>query len=164
MSAETTHQLVRETIDLARAIVAGRREPGDAQRLIDHGYLVAHQWNGDWRPRQRPAQFGAPAAISLMNRVGLGAVVIHADGLRAALGERPRMAPELYLRSLCLGVLPAWPLPDDGDTEVVVYSLRFSGVASLWDAIASRDDTETDRQTVRLCEGSRWISARSLGD
>lgn len=37
MSTETTDQLIRETIDLARAIAAGRREPSDAQRLIDHG-------------------------------------------------------------------------------------------------------------------------------
>ncbi|MFC9226976.1 hypothetical protein ACFT8W_40655 [Streptomyces hygroscopicus] len=163
MSTETTDQLIRETIDLARSIAAGRREPGDAQRLIDRGYLLARQWNGDWRPRQRNAEFGAPAAILLRNRVGLGAVVIHADGLRAALRERP-MAPETYLRSLRLGVLPTWPLPNDGDTEVVVYSLRFSGVASLWSAIASRDDAETDRQAARLRRGPRWVSARYLGD
>lgn len=99
-----------------------------------------------------------------MKRVGLGAVVIHADGLRAALREHPGMAPEMYLRSLRLGVLPAWPLPDDGDTEVVVYSLRLSGVASLWCAIASRDDAETDRQTARLRGGPRWVTARYLGD
>ncbi|MEU7206096.1 hypothetical protein [Streptomyces sp. NPDC045470] len=164
MSTEISDQLIHDTIDLTRAIVAGDRQPGDAERLIRHGYLIAHQWSSDWRSRQRSPKCGDPAAIALMHRVGLAAVVTHAGGLRAALRERPGMDPELYLRSLRLGVLPAWPLPDDGDTEVVVYSLRMPGVAPLWSAVASYDDDETDRQIARLRRGSRWVSARSLGD
>ncbi|MEU6960327.1 hypothetical protein [Streptomyces chrestomyceticus] len=127
------------------------------------GTSLPRQWSGDWRPRQRNVSYGR-AAIKLMHRVGLGVVVVHADGLRVALRERPGMAPEVYLLSLGLGALPAWPLPDDGDTEVVVYSLRMAGVGSLLSAIASRDDAETGRQVTRLREGSRCISARSLGD
>ncbi|MEU5442752.1 hypothetical protein [Streptomyces griseofuscus] len=160
---ESIEQFVHEVVGLTRTIVAGHRQPGDAQRLIEQSYRLAHRRNPDWRPRQRGLRYEAPAAIALMRRVGLGALVVHADGVRAALNERPSMAPDLYLRSLRLGTLPAWPLPDDGDTQVMVYSLRFV-CAGLWEAVVNDDGAELDRAVARLLWTPSGISARHLGD
>lgn len=156
-------QQIATTIDLARAITAGRRTPGDAEQLVEHGALLSRHFSDAWRPRQENAISGDTAGTALMRRTGMSALVVHAEAVRTAcLGSR-WADPERYLRSLRLGVLPGWPLPGDPDTQTVVYSLRMP-VAPLWLAIAAGDAAEADRQAARLAERSRWIGARSLGD
>jgi hypothetical protein len=163
MSSDTTAQLITDTIDLARAIASGHRTPGDAQQLVNNGNLLSRHFSDTWRPQQSEVRYPESEAITLMHRTGLGALVVPAGALRDALLAQRNMDPELYLRSLRLGALPAWPLPDDRDAEVMLYSLRMP-VAQLWLAITEGDAAEVDRQAARLAEGSRWLGARSLGD
>ncbi|MFD0386548.1 hypothetical protein ACFQ2B_40850 [Streptomyces stramineus] len=116
---------------------------------------------------QRP-DLDAPAAINLMNAVGNAAVISTAGQIRAALAERPGMAPLDYLTSLNLATLPAWPLPDDDEAEIVVYRRGATGFGRLWAAVGSGDDAEIDRAIAKATEfaghGPSEFWARGLGD
>lgn len=165
----TGADLVQEAVRLARAVAVGGATPDDAEQLVALGVKLARQTSRTWSVHQkyRPNR-DAPAAIDLMNSVGNAAVVSTAGEIRAALAERPGMAPSDYLASLGLATLPAWPLPDDAGTVVVVYRRSGTGFSSLWNAIGSGDDSEIDSAIAKATEfavhGPSEFSARHLGD
>lgn len=88
--------------------------------------------------------------------------------VRAALAERPGLAPLDYLRSLGLGSLPAWPLPGDDAAEIVVFRRGDTGFARLWTAVGSGDDGEIDLAVAKATEtaihGPSGFWAKGLGD
>lgn len=170
MTAQPTgNDLVREVTRLARSVAAGRATPEDADQLVVLGTTLARRTSSTWSARQkRRPDRDAPVAINLMNAVGNAAVVTTAGEIRAALAQRPGMPPLDYLTSLNLATLPAWPLPDDDETKVVVYRRGGTGFGRLWDAIGSGDDAEIDRAIAKATDaavhGPSEFWARSLGD
>jgi hypothetical protein len=159
--------LVRETVRVARAVAAGER--GHARRLVELGQALARQSSTTYRVDQEARPDSGSAAIDLMRAVGNSALACTAGEVRAALAERPGMAPDLYLRSLRLATLPAWPLPSDDDADIVVYGGGGTHVGLLWHAIATGDEPKIERRTAELetiavhgPDRSWW--ARGLGD
>ncbi|MGW5989466.1 hypothetical protein ACWFRT_13810 [Streptomyces anulatus] len=159
LSTGTT--LVHEALQTARAVVAGR--PGAAQRLADLAPRLSRQASATYRRSQEHEPNTGSPAIDLMRATGNSATVTTVGALRAALAERPAMAPQDYLKSLRLATLPAWPLPDDDTFEVVVYKPGAPGL-DLLDAVANGDGPEVDRIADKLVEGPSTFSARGLGD
>ncbi|MGW0491161.1 hypothetical protein [Streptomyces olivaceus] len=166
MTAQPTGaDLVHEAARVACTVATGRATRADAEQLVSLGRALAHWMGTAWSARQqhRPDR-DAPAAINLMRAVGNAAVVSSAGEVRAALAERPAMAPPDYLASLNLATLPAWPLPADAAAEVVVYRRGGTGFGRLWNAIGSGDEAEIDRVIAKAAQGPSGFWARSLGD
>ncbi|MEV6810191.1 hypothetical protein, partial [Streptomyces sp. NPDC051129] len=136
--------LVRETVRVARAVAAGER--GLAQHLVELGQALAHQSSATYRVDQDDRPDSGSLDIDLMRAVGNSAIACTAGEVRAALAERPGMAPHLRLRSLRLATLPDWPLPDDDEADVVVYGGGGTAVGLLWHAIRTGDEAEVQRR------------------
>lgn len=170
MEAQPTGvDVVQEAVRLARVVAAGRATRDDAEQLVALGTRLARRASATWSVRQQYRRDrDESAAIALMRAVGNAAVVSTAGEVRAALAERPGMAPLDYLASLSLAMLPAWPLPDDDAAEVVVYRRSGTGFGRLWAAIASGDDTEIERAVAKMTDiavhGPSEFWARGLGD
>ncbi|MEU2441830.1 hypothetical protein ABZ595_37460 [Streptomyces rubradiris] len=159
--------LVRETIRVTRAVVAGER--GHAQRLVELGQALGRQSSETYRVRQDHRPDTGSAALDLMHAVGNSAVATTAGEVRRALADRPTMAPRDYLKSMRLYTLPHWPLPEDDEADIVVYGGGGTFVGLLWSAIATGDEQKVERLTADLeaiaVTGAResWW-ARGLGD
>ncbi|WP_030753220.1 hypothetical protein [Streptomyces sp. NRRL S-31] len=160
--------LVRETVRVTRAVVAGER--GHAQRLVELGQALARQSSETYRVRQDGRPNSGSAAIDLMRAVGNSARACTVGEVRAALADRPGMAPHLRLRSLRLATLPDWSLvPDDDSADIVVYGGGGTAVGLLWTAIATGDEEAIARRVTTLEDiavhgaGESWW-ARGLGD
>ncbi|WP_228994382.1 hypothetical protein [Streptomyces sp. DH8] len=153
--------LVHQALQAARNAVAGH--PGAAQLLVDLAPRLSRQASTTYRRSQDHEPNSGSPAIDLMRATGNSATVTTAGALRAALAERPGMAPHDYLRSLRLAILPAWPLPDDDTVEVVVYKPGAPGL-DLLEAVANGDGPEIERITAKLAAGPSTFSARGLGD
>ncbi|MFJ2186304.1 hypothetical protein ACIOJG_37475 [Streptomyces anulatus] len=169
MTAQPTGtDLVQTTARLSRAVAAGRATWAEAEELVDLASKIATLSAAAFRPsRKYNVDDDAPAAIAIRDAVGNLGTVTTAGALRAALAERPGMAPHDYLRSLRLATLPAWPLPTTDDTVIVVYRAGAPGFGGLWEAIGSRDDAAIDRAVSRTNElilGPTGLSTRGLGD
>ncbi|WP_030568522.1 hypothetical protein [Streptomyces aureocirculatus] len=69
---------------------------------------------------------------------------------------------------MSLATLPAWPLPDDDATVVVVYRRSARGFGSLWEAVGSGDEQQIDRAVGKARElvasSPFTITPRGLGD
>ncbi|MFE3381330.1 hypothetical protein [Streptomyces anulatus] len=153
--------LVHEALHAARGVIAGH--PGTAQLLANFAPRLSRQAAIGYRRSQDHQPNSGSPAIDLMRATGNSATVTTAGALRAALAERPAMAPQDHLKSLCLATLPALPLTDEDTVEVVVYKLGAPGL-DLLDAVANGDGPEIDRIAAKLAEGPSTLSARGLGD
>ncbi|MER5277776.1 hypothetical protein ABT025_18735 [Streptomyces sp. NPDC002809] len=164
----TGPDLVQQTVTLSRTVAVGRATRDEAELLVSLGRAIAHRASDTFVTSQQYRHaWDDPAAIKMMNAVGNAAIVMAADEVRAALAERPGMAPELYLRSLGLAALPAWPLPDDDASHVIVFRRSGVGFGDLWRAIGDGDEAEIDRVIGKVNEyvlGPSGFWARSLGD
>ncbi|MFH9299469.1 hypothetical protein [Streptomyces sp. NPDC017520] len=159
--------LIDASVHLARVVAAGRATREEAEQLVHHGATIAARASAMRGGQRHSSDDDAPAAIKLRNAAGGGGGTVATAGeIRAALAERP-MAAHDYLRSLSLATLPAWPLPDDDATVVVVYRGGASGFGGLWEAIGSGDETEIARAVSKardLVLGPSIVTPKGLGD
>jgi len=161
--------LIDTAVRIAGVVAAGRATRDDAEQLVHHGAAIAARASTMKVGRRNSPSSDDSAAIRLMHAAGGGGTVATAGEIRAALAERPGLPPQDYLRSLSLATIPAWPLPDNDATLVVVYRRSANGFSGLWQAICTGDEAQIARAVGRARElvgGSSpyAVSPRGLGD
>ncbi|MEU8545312.1 hypothetical protein AB0C52_35815 [Streptomyces sp. NPDC048717] len=167
MTPITNLEILDEMLPRVRAAAAG--DAGHAEWLAERAPWLARRVSESWRPMQDYRPDTGSLAIDLRNAVGNSAIATTAGAVRKALAERPAVPPQDYLTMLGLASLPAWPLPDDDEHDVVVYQRSGTGTGRLWGAIADGDEDETARAIAwaRECVthgGPDMLSGRARGE